>query len=260
MRVSDRDTIRAVLETDRPWAAYALADLSPKFFPHATWFCSTSGAPALALVYRAFATSVLITLGPAREVEPLLCEMDETLTPSELYLAVQPEIVPLLRARYVLSQEKVMQRMVLDPARHATTATATATRLGPADLQAVERLHADGAASGEAPHWFLPEMLSDGVYYGVYEGRELTAVAGTHVVSLDEGVGCLGGIYTRRDRRGQGLSTRVTGAVAAELRGMRLQTIALNVAEDNAAAVRVYDKLGFDRACSYVEAVARKRR
>jgi len=144
------------------------------------------------------------------------------------------------------------------PLHHPIT-TNDAVRLGHADLEAVQRLYADGAANNEAPDWFLPEMLTKGVYYGLREGGEIVAVAGTHVVTIDEGVGCLGNIYTRRDRRGQGLSTRVTGAVTAELRNLKLRTVALNVQENNAAAIRVYEKLGFQRYCGYVEAVALKR-
>ncbi len=102
-------------------------------------------------------------------------------------------------------------------------------------------------------------MLAQGVYYGIRESAALVAVAGTHVVAVGEGVGCLGNIYTRRDRRGRGLSTQVTSAVTAHLSTMRLRTIALNVRENNAAAMRVYERLGFQRYCGYVEAVAIKR-
>jgi len=37
-QVTDRTLIRAMLETDRSWAVYALADLEPGFCEHATWF------------------------------------------------------------------------------------------------------------------------------------------------------------------------------------------------------------------------------
>ena len=102
-------------------------------------------------------------------------------------------------------------------------------------------------------------MLERGMYYGVRKNKELVAIAGTHVVAAGEGVGCLGNIYTRRDRRGRGLSTQVTAAVTAHLLTLKLQTIALNVRENNAAAIRVYERLGFQRYCKYVEAMAIKR-
>jgi len=102
--------------------------------------------------------------------------------------------------------------------------------------------------------------LSQGVYYGVREGEELVAVAGTHVIAQQEGVGCIGNIYTRCDRRGRGLSTCVTSAVTAALVSMRLPTIVLNVRADNAPAIRVYERLGFQHYCPFIEAVAQKRR
>jgi predicted GNAT family acetyltransferase len=149
--------------------------------------------------------------------------------------------------------------MVLDPSQYQPIATDQVVRLGPADLEAVQELYADGEASGEAPEWFLPEMLAHGVYYGVRDANELVAIAGTHVVTEREGVGCLGNIYTRRQWRERGLSKQVTSAVIGQLVNMKLQTIALNVQENNSPAIRVYERLGFRRYCGYVEAVAKKR-
>ena len=62
LRLTDRRQIRAILETDRPWAVYALADLEPGLFEHAHWYCPASDEPALGLFYSGFAIPVLITL------------------------------------------------------------------------------------------------------------------------------------------------------------------------------------------------------
>jgi hypothetical protein len=42
-------TIRAILETDRIWSAYALADLDPSEMPNSHWLV---GRHAVVLVYR----------------------------------------------------------------------------------------------------------------------------------------------------------------------------------------------------------------
>jgi len=257
-QLTDRATIRAMLETDRAWAAYALADLEPGFFEHAAWFASDGQMLALVLVYRAFTTPTIITLGDVNTLRILLLEIDTTLQLTTLYAAVRPEIVPLLQERYELTQVKAMHRMVIDPMHFRPHVMAVATRLGPGDLDAVRTLYADGEISGEAPEWFLPEMLSQGVYYGIREAEALIAVAGTHIVAPSEGVGCIGNIYTRRDRRGRGLSSCVTSAVTAALISMQVPTIVLNVRINNAPAIRVYEQLGFVRYCEYVEAVASK--
>lgn len=257
-RLFDKAQIRPILETDRPWAAYALADLEPGFFEHTSWWCAEGAASALALVYSAFGTPVLICVGPAPELRPILNEIDATLGPHELYLVVQPDVIPLLAQRYRISGEKEMLRMVLDPQRYRQADAVGAVRLGPSDVDAVRRLFDDGADSGESPDWFLPDMLAKGIYYGILEDEDLVAVAGTHIVAEGEGVGCLGNIYTRRDRRGRGLGTRVTGAVTGQLVSMALPTIVLNVQAGNAAAIRVYERLGFRRYCGFVEAAAVK--
>jgi predicted GNAT family acetyltransferase len=120
----------------------------------------------------------------------------------------------------------------------------------------VQALYADGEMTGEAPDFFIPAMLAQGAYYGVYEGDELIAAAGTHVVAPTVSVGALGNVYTRRDRRGRGLGTHVTSAVTSHLLAMPLATIVLNVREHNRAAIRVYERLGFQTYCRYDEAIA----
>jgi GNAT superfamily N-acetyltransferase len=250
--VTDPAVIRALLETDRPWAVYPLGDLAPQRFPHCTWLGAAGGAPALALIYRAFTPPVLFTLGRPDAVEGLLDEVTE----EEFYLHVRPNVLPLLRARFHVRDTQTMWRMILDPARFRPPPPRSAVPLGPEDVPALQRLFADGEPAGEAPHFFLPSMLQDGVYFGVREGEGLVAAAGTHLVEFGESVAAVGNVYTRRDRRGRGLASSVTGAVAAELLARGLRTVALNVDQRNASAVRVYERLGFGRYCAFLEGSA----
>ncbi len=249
----DPAALRALLETDRPWSVYALGDLAPGFFPHCRWFHSPGEPAALLLLFQAFTPPVLFALGPPERLAPLLHEIDAALP---LNLQVRPDMVPLLAPRYDCSHLKPMLRMALDPTAFVPGDLAGAAPLGPADLDALRRLFADGDASGEAPDAFVPDMLAEGVFFGVREGPELIAAAGTHLVVPQEGVAAVGCIYTRRDRRGRGLASRVTAAVVAELLRRGLPTIALNVVQANATARRVYERLGFRVYCPFVEGVA----
>ena len=251
--LSDLSDVRTLLETDRPWAVYALGDLTPERFAQCSWFHAPDDPPALLLLYRAFTPPVLFTLGAPAAVAGLL---DEIAAEPELSLHVRPEVVPLLRRRYRVDPEKAMWRMTLDPANYRPAPAGDAVRLGPADLPALRRLYADGEPAGEAPDFFFPEMVREGTFFGVREGEELVAAAGTHLVVPAEGVGAIGNIYTRRDRRGRGLATRLTGAVATELQRLGLRTVALNVNQGNAAAIRVYERLGFVRYCAFREGLA----
>jgi GNAT superfamily N-acetyltransferase len=248
-------TIRAVLETDRSWSAYALGDLAPEQFPYCDWRTTRGTPPALLLLYRRFGTPVLFTLGPPEAVRRLL---DGIATEPRLYLSIRPEILPLVRERYVVRDETPMWRMILDEKAAPGSGRSEAMRLGPADVPALQALYADGDAEGSAPDFFFPEMVERGVFYGVYEGEALTAAAGTHLVVPSESVAAVGNVYTRRHRRGRGLAARVTGAVAAELQRRGIRTIALNVAQRNAAAIRVYERLGFTRYCPFYEGLAER--
>jgi GNAT superfamily N-acetyltransferase len=252
--LTDRSIIRALLETDRPWALYALGDLAPGLFEECTWY--RSNGPALALLYRGFTTPVLLCLGEPRHLEEILAEMD---LGEKFYLHIRPEILPLIKARYTVRQEKRMWRMHLPGALARQPGFVEGVvRLGSADRAAVERLFQDGQVTNEAPDFFSEVMLKDGVFFGVREGTELVAAAGTHLVSAEESVAAVGNIYTRRDHRKRGLATCLTGAVASELKQRGIRTVALNVHGHNEAAIRVYERLGFVKYCAFIEGLAER--
>ena len=152
-----------------------------------------------------------------------------------------------------VTAERLMWRMVMEP-WVASGDRSAVTRLVAGDVPALERLYADGESSGESPDFFYPSMVSDGMFFGVYEDHALAAVAGTHLVAREEGAAAIGNVYTRRDRRGRGLGRAVTAAVLRELNG--IETVGLNVRADNDAAIRVYESLGFVRHCEFHEAIA----
>lgn len=256
MRTTDRGVIRTILETDRHWSAYALGDLAPGFIEHCEWVCPADGAAAMVLRYHGFAPPILFSLGAAHLVEPLLDELGDV---PAMFLHIRPDILPLVTARYEVPDAQPMWRMVLDHRRHRPVAPDGAVRLGPADLDAAQRLYADGAATGEGPGFFSAAMLAEGVFFGIREAGELLSIAGTHLVAPFVDVCAIGNVYTRRDCRGHGLAARVTSSVTMELLQRGFGTVALNVAQQNAAAVRLYERLGFATYCGYYEGVARLR-
>ena len=252
-RLTDRSAVRALLETDRTWSVYPLADLAPGYFEKCDWFGTTGTKPGIILLYRGFTSPIFFALGEPDVVQRLLDEIDEE---PRIYLHVPPNILPLLRKRYDIQDEKTMWRMLLQVNHFQPGPIGSVIRLGLSDLPEVEQLYADGKPAGKAPHFFFPEMLHEGVFFGVREGTQLIATAGTHLVAPGESVAAIGNIYTRRDCRGRGLASQATSAVVRELLRQGLRTIALNVHEDNAAAIRVYKRLGFFRYCEFIEALA----
>lgn len=253
--VKDPVVVRALLETDRPWAVYALGDLATEQWDKCTWHAGHGPEPALLLLYRAFATPILIAVGTPSAVRPLLDELRDV---PAFYVHIRPEIADLVRQRWPIHDEKMMLRMTLALDDFRPEPAANAIRLTASDVPALERLYADGAEAGEVPHFFSPSMVENGVFYGTFEGIELAAVAGTHLVVETESVGAIGNVYTRRDRRGHGMAGRLTSAVAGELLGRGIRTVALNVHEENRPAICVYKRLGFRQYCVFREGLAMK--
>ena len=254
-RVEDPARIRALLESDRPWAAYALADLEPGFREHCLWLAREDSPPALVMLYRRVNPPVIFALGSAERLASLFREIEEP----ALYLHVRPEALPAIETRYRTAEVRPQWRMTLEPEHFRPVPPGDASRLGPRDVEAIRALYADGEPRGEAPDFFDPSMVGQGIFRGVQERGELVAVAGTHVVSHAESVCAIGNVYVRHDRRGRGLGASVTSAVAADALSQGLRTVALNVSQQNRAALRVYERLGFRLYCPFVAGRAFRR-
>ena len=158
-----------------------------------------------------------------------------------------------LPARYKLTWVRPMWRMVVARDDFRPVDPVDVKPLGADDVDAVVRLFGDGSASGETPHFFFPSMLTEGIFCGIWERSELIAAAGTHMVAPLCGICAIGNVYVRRDHRGRGLAARATSAVVMEALDRELPTIVLNVSQQNGAAARTYERLGFTRHCPFVE-------
>lgn len=252
-RLYDRDEIRERLEHDRPWAAYALGDLSPGYFHASEWYGPAGHPDAVALLYRATDTPVLVTCG---DPEGVAVALDELPPEPRMTLSIRPEVLPHLQGRWTTARTALMWRMLLPPDAQVLPCVQHTRRIGPDDLPDLLELFRDGRETGEEPDFFAPSMLADGTYYGAWKGERLIAAAGTHLVAPTMGIAALGNVYTRRECRGQGHGRAVTAAVVAELRRQSVPIIVLNVRQRNAAALRVYESLGFRRYCPFYEGLA----
>ena len=241
-RLIDKDQIRTILRRDPAWSVYALGDLAPPMFPKTMWF-----APDLTLVVQDYGTAILFAMGPGSVREALEC------VAGPVHLQVQRDALDEVARHAAVSSPRLMWRMTWTGDRLASPSAMT-SRMDTSDVPALQALYADGESSGESPDFFFPSMVAQGVFHGIYEGPALVAVAGTHLLAREEGAAAIGNVYTRHDRRGRGLGRLVTSAVLGELAGV--ETIGLNVRADNAAALHLYESLGFARHCQFYEALA----
>ena len=123
-----------------------------------------------------------------------------------------------------------------------------AQRLSTDDLPALLELYDTDPGAA----FFLPPMLDDGLFYGVWEEGELLAAGGTHVRSDEFGVAALGGIITAPRARGRGLAADVTAKITKELLAEG-RLVALNTHVDNDAARKLYKRLGYTEIHTYTE-------
>jgi ribosomal protein S18 acetylase RimI-like enzyme len=173
-----------------------------------------------------------------------------------VHLQVQRDALDEIIRHATVTREMPMLRMAWQG--RALDIDPRAVRLTDADAGALVRLYQDGESTGESPDFFYPAMLASGTFFGIFDGGDIVAAAGTHLVAPDEGAAAIGNVYTRRDRRGRGYGRIVTSAVLAELR--EIETIGLNVKAGNLPAIRLYESLGFSRHCDFFEALATARR
>jgi GNAT superfamily N-acetyltransferase len=239
-----------ILNLDRAWSLYALGDLAPEELMHCEWRFTSDDPPAVTLFYRAFDPPVFFAIGSALAVERLL---DEAALPKSLYLHIRPEILNLVSERYQRVTTKMMQRMILrEPALADFTGVET---IAADDLKELVELYDSRDGKEKEGTFFSPVQVVNGVYFGIRDHGRLVAAAGTHLINRSASVAAVGNVFCLPEYRGKGLGARVTSAVVKALIKEDIRTIGLNVGPEN-PATRLYQRLGFRKACSYVEGPA----
>jgi ribosomal protein S18 acetylase RimI-like enzyme len=259
IQIVDIARLRSFLNTDRAWADYALGDLEPELFRLTDWYgvvddgVANDGAEeqgdliALAMIYRGLQPPICFLMGDERGIDLIL---DQTVRLPEIGLSVRDEHLPLLEKYYQVTDAARMWKMALD-AREFRPVPGEALEITVADVPDLLALYAFGG--GDA---FSPEEIERGVFCGYRQAGRLIAVAGTHVVSDNGRVAALGNVMTHPDWRGRGLASTATSAVVARLIDRGVSTIGLSVSRENAAAIRVYEKLGFKKHVAFHEGCA----
>lgn len=259
--MADPTQIRQLLERDRIWSVYALADLQPAFAPYCQWqVIQSDQGSAVLLVFTALQPPILFVIGDEAAVAAGLAISQ---LPERAYVTVHREHYALLSNYYTwVETPHPMVRMVLDRSGInsllATAAVAhppspAVVRLSPADADAISALYRQGGPF--TPDYFDPYQLDDGVFYGVKDEQgALSAVGGTHIIAWAEGMGAIGNMYTHPAHRGKGYAHAVLGAIVTELVARNVTTIVLNVDERNAVARGLYERYGFVSYCTFLEA------
>jgi RimJ/RimL family protein N-acetyltransferase len=242
---ADRSLLRAFLETDRLYSAYALCDLDDREFPRTRWGVALiEGEPvAVVLQYAGYSPQPVFVMGENAGVSAILAGV---IKPRAAYVDARREHLAAIAASYRVESGPAMLRMWVD-AEHFRPFPADVERLLPVDIGELNRLYQLGFAA-----WLPASAISDGLYYGVRVGGRLISAAGTHVISPAAKLAVVGNVMTHADFRGRGYATAATSAVTDELLQFCDQVV-LNVRADNPPALAAYRRLGYQVSVTFEE-------
>jgi ribosomal protein S18 acetylase RimI-like enzyme len=242
-----RQRLLELMERDRVWCAYALADLDPPEVEQSKWLV---GEDSVVLLYKGFEPPILFAHGDPGTLIFLFHQV-----PAGVYqYSLKSTARSILGKRLQPNLERNMWRMVLDPTKYPGLRNNVVKRLTIDDLPAIINLF---ESSPDPPDAFHERQLAAGPFFGIYEGEELLCIAGIHVLSKRQSVAAIGNVLTKPGWRRRGLATRASSAVVSALLKQRIRTIVLNVAKENEPAMRCYQRLGFQTVCDYYEGIGK---
>lgn len=244
--------IREILRPRIDYTAYALGQLEPGLFERTRWYWARGDTgTGLVLHSKGGLGDATFVMGDPGAVAAILSIHPG---PAQTYATCQPQHLQALKRVCRLANQQPMIRMSVTPASFRPSSSIEAVAMTGLDIRKINGLY--GAEGG--PSYYVPEHIDNGVYRGVVVGGRLVAVAGTHVVSPQEGVAVVGNVFTHPAYRGRGYATAATSAVTEVLLGF-CSTVVLTVDPNNRPAVSSYEHIGYSEACQLVEASAARR-
>jgi hypothetical protein len=243
---------REFLQADRLMAAYALADIDQPDVEGSRWWVGRRDGEirAVALVVEGLPFRPCFATGSPDAVAAIF---REGVREPRILLATPPRCRPGIEATYRFERLDHMRRMAVTVRSFRPRVTHPVTRLGGEDLDAVIDLYGHASRT-----YFTPERIRREIYFGIYQGTTLVAAAGTHVRSRRSGIAAVGNVLTRLAYRDRGMATSCTSAVT-EAALEEHPDVVLNVRQDNAPAISVYERLGYVTHGPFVEGPAVRR-
>ena len=235
---TDRALLKAFLDRDRLYAAYALADLEDREAARARGGVAKAGGEVVALVleYGGPSPQPLFISGRDDGVAAILRDV---IKPPITYVACLPESLRAVETRYRLEAGPQMVRMWVDKMTFRPAEDPGVEPLSPSDAGELNRLYRLGFGS-----WLPPQAVAEGLYYGIRVNGRLVAAAGTHVIGRRAAIAVVGNVLTQPEFRGRGYAQATTGAVTAQLLKF-CDHVVLNVRSDNPPALNAYRRLGY---------------
>lgn len=242
---ASNDQAYALLAQDPVWNSFGLADLEPPMRDYSQFAIAAqddSSKQAICLIVRHPSIGeVLSPFGEAEGVAAILSHLD---LPQHPLIQAQEIHFPALQRHYQPETAWRSQlRMAITSGQgqsHSYVPHQSVKQLTVSDLPALTDLYASNPESA-----FSADLFTEGLYFGAYQGERIIAAGGTHALTPAHRLAVLGNIFTAPEARGQGYATAIIAALVAALFKQQLSRVVLNVFEDNAQAIRIYQRAGF---------------
>ncbi len=248
--VTDRGTLIEHFNHNVALHAYGLADLEQRFWVASQWwhrngaFVGRVPLPGPEGVIAIYAIDELVP----EETSRLVLDLYDEFPPGALIVG-PTGCDDLVGSTHDIERLGAHVKMVVTPETFTKPERTTrAEVLREADLDALLAMYATDPGAA----FFLPSMLDDGLFAGVWDGPNLIAGGGTHVRNDEFGVAALGAIFTAPTARGTGLGADVTALLTERLLDEG-RTVVLNTHADNHVAHRLYGRLGYKPIHTYTE-------
>jgi ribosomal protein S18 acetylase RimI-like enzyme len=247
----NKSRIEAFLRKNVYLHIYSIGDLDDFFWPNTAWYGWEKGGEiqAVALLYTASPEPTLLAVSEQEDVMWELVRSIFHILPGRFYAHLSPRVAETVEQQCKVKSYGKHYKMGMKNASHLHDIDCSRViRLTENDLDDMLGLYKEGYPE----NWFDARMLQTKQYFGLRLKNRLVSVAGIHVYSEKYKVAALGNIVTHPDYRGNGFGKSVTARLCQSL-AENVDNIGLNVKADNAAAVAMYRKLGFEIVGTYYE-------
>ena len=250
-RLHNKDEIEAFLRKNVGLHIYSIGDLDDFFWRSTEWYAlkKDDDIQTIALLY--YRPSLVTLQALSEQVNPMRELLRRILheLPERFHAHLSPGVEDAFKEQFEMESCEKHYKMVLNSKRLPTRIDCSrVTHLTENDLDQMLQLYAQAYPD----NWFDSRMLQTGQYFGIETENRLVSAAGIHVYSTRYRVAALGNIVTHPDYRGRGFAKSVTARLCRSL-SENVDHIGLNVRANNAIAIALYEKLGFEITDPYYE-------
>jgi len=251
IHLHDKGRIEEFLRKNVYLHIYSIGDLDGFFWPDTAWYGweKKGEIQAIALLYTGSADLTLLALSEQQDIMWELVRSIIHILPERFYAHLSPAVAEAVEGQCKIRHHGKHYKMgLINKSLLYDIDCSQVVRLIENDQDEMLVLYQEGYRN----NWFNPRMLQTKQYFGLRLKNRLVSVAGVHIYSEQYKVAALGNIVTHPDYRGEGFGRAVTARLCQSL-FEHVDHIGLNVKSNNAAAIALYEKLGFEIVGSYYE-------